>query len=166
MTQHLGGILKLFSLLLSHSFLLLCPCVDQHCLSSEPSLHPSFGYHILSPIICPVRVHHPQLLVALNYAVQTPQLVAKAFTLLSQDVGLFNRCAPDGTRTAAVGVGEPGQSGIGLSVLFAHAVQTQEDTWSEQTSLWYVKLFSLQLYQACFSQSIFSSLLLQGEHDA
>lgn len=91
------------------SSLLLCPCVDQHCLSGQSGLHPSLGDHVPAPIVSPLWIHRLQLLVALNDAVQRPQLVAKAFTLLRQDVDLFNRGAINGTSTVAVGDrGEPG----------------------------------------------------------
>lgn len=86
-----------------HSFLLLCPCVDQHCLSGQSSFHPSLRDHVPAPIVSPLWIHRLQLLVALNNAVQSPQLVAKAFTLLRQDVDLFNRSAINGTSTVTVG---------------------------------------------------------------
>lgn len=82
---------------------MFCPCVDQDCLSSQSSFHTSLRYHVATPIVGPLRIHCPQLLVALNDAVQSPHLVTKAFPLLSQDVDLFNAGAGDRTSTAAVG---------------------------------------------------------------
>lgn len=139
----------------SHSFLLLCPCVEQHRLSSQAGFHSSLRNHVLVPVISSLRVHRPQLQVAVSYAVQTPQLVAQAFTLLSQDVNLFDCCATVRTRTAAVsGEGEPGQSGIRLGLLFAQAalLQTEENTWNETDMI----RFSHQLDQAHFSNLPFS----------
>lgn len=120
--------------LVSHSFPPLCLCVEQHCLPSQPSFHPSLRYNILASIISSLWIHHPQLPVALCQAVQTPQLVAQAFTLLRQDVNLLSCCTTNWARTTAVGnEREPGQSGVGPSVVFAHAtlLHTEENTWSE-----------------------------------
>lgn len=67
-------------------------------------------------------------------AVQAPQLVAQAFTLLSQDEYLSDRRATEGTGSAALcSEEEPGQRGVRLSVCFTHTArgQTQEDTWNK-----------------------------------
>lgn len=92
-----------------HSFRLLCPCVDQHCLSGQSGLHTSLGDHVPAPVVGPLRIHRPQLLVALSDAVPRPQLVAEAFALLCQDVDLFHRAATDGASVVAFGDrAEPG----------------------------------------------------------
>lgn len=123
----------------SHLLLLLRPSVEHHHPSSQPGLHPPQRDHILGPVVRSLRVHRPQLLVALSDAVQTPQLVAQAFTLLSQDVDLFERRITGGTRSAVVHGGvEPGQSGFGAGVRFAHAslVHTEQNTWDKTEKTW------------------------------
>lgn len=132
----------------SHSLLFLGPCVEQHRLSSQSGLHASLRNDVRGPIVCSPRVQCLQLLVALSHTVHTPQLVAQAFTLLSQDVNLFDCCVTDRTGKAAVhGEVEPGQRGVRLKVLFAHSplVQTKENTWNKQMWLLCGKLMLIAL---------------------
>ena len=115
--------------------LLLCPRVQQHRLPSQPSLHVSTGNHIPAPVTGSVRVHRPQLLVALSHAVQAPQLVAQALTLLSQDVNLSEPSAGDWTQgTGVAGQVKPGKTGIRLGATTAHTplIQPEENSWKEK----------------------------------
>lgn len=108
--------------------------MEQYGLSSQPSFHPSFRNDVRGPIVGSLRVHGPQLLIALSDPLHTPQLVAQAFTLLGQNVNISDCLAPDRTRRAAVdGEVQPGQRGVGLKVLFAHSplVQSEKNAWNK-----------------------------------